>query len=283
MRTFELVSPLDSLLSCVYNVQYFLQFVKASYATSIFSLNINRLLSALHTKEWGSSPQFPQKCRRVQFWDPVKSLPQGIQILRAVLNFRTHAPQGFLHTAHRRCAPHSQYTQQAKLRPADKVPVVDGFQYIPEQEIRCDPLQQFFRNLRRRGMLRLAQQLRPSPAPALPAWPKSAKQPETPLRLSELQRPSSASPAPQMPIPLPGPRPAAAEHPCSKSGFPSGARFRGRVRSRRIDSMRSRRGRSPASHGSPSSSGSGVSRSKKSNGSRDPTAAHWLPDRRPKG
>lgn len=50
-------------------------------------------------------------------------------------------------------------------------------------------------------------------------------------------------------------------------------RFRGRVRSRRIDSMRSRRGRSPASHGSPSSSGSGVSRSKKSNGSRDPNSS----------
>ena len=45
--------------------------------------------------------------------------------------------------------------------------------------------------------------------------------------------------------------------------------FRGRVRSWRINSMRSRRGRSPTSQGSPASSGSEVSRSKNFRGSRD--------------
>ena len=49
-ESLELPSPWDSLLSCVYNVQYFFHFVNRFCTIFTFSTNVNRLQSARRTK-----------------------------------------------------------------------------------------------------------------------------------------------------------------------------------------------------------------------------------------
>lgn len=65
LRTFELVSPLDSLLSCVYNVQYFSRFVKPHYAVFTLLLITNRFTPVFYTKGYGLRPQLAQQSRKL--------------------------------------------------------------------------------------------------------------------------------------------------------------------------------------------------------------------------
>ena len=105
-----------------------------------------------------SGLQRRQKLREGDNVSLIKGVQQGVQIVLVVLDLAAEPPQGLRQAAHHRQPLHRQYREDAQLRPAQEVAVVDSFQQVTEGEIDSNALQRRLRYRRRRGRLRLTQQ-----------------------------------------------------------------------------------------------------------------------------
>ena len=90
-----------------------------------------------------------------------KCVLNGLQVFRTVLDLPAELAQRLRQAAHCCRTLHCQYRQHAKSRPPQKISVIDRFERLAKDEIRCRTLQKVVRHRDRSGFLRPVQQRLP--------------------------------------------------------------------------------------------------------------------------